>query len=84
MIHLKDGGVSFFKKLYEFNPNDGDTFLSKDGTILVFVMGSNRVDFIRLDGTFNPRTLNPSTIADVTMHHTFKRVDVEITIKAVA
>jgi hypothetical protein len=80
MINIKDGGTSSYKKLYDISYKEGDTYLSKDGSILVIILQSARVAFIRTEHGLCPRTLNLSTVGEVSLHHTFKAVDVDFVI----
>lgn len=80
MIHIKDGGVSSYYPLPSLLPKEGDTFINKEGTLLIFVRRSGYVNFIRTD--FDPHTIEECTISSLALHHTFKRVEVELTIKA--
>lgn len=85
MIRFKDGGTSSCKPLGELNPQLGDTFLSADGTLLVFILLNDCMLWIRTDATRNP-AFNHAAISGMLDHlskyHTFKPVDIDFTIKA--
>lgn len=85
MIHIKNGGVSGYKKLRDLNAKVGETFLSEDGTVLVIIKPSCFVSFLRTDGGIGAEKPFPtdSTISGVDAHHNFKRVEVDLVIRAI-
>ncbi len=84
MIHIKDGVTSSYKKLYALDPKAGDTFISEDGTILAFIQASSYVVFVRTVRSYGDKPiLTTAVVSDFSLHHQFKRVEVDLTVRAV-